>query len=202
MPNTYTAEEREKVRGAIRRKYESVSTSAAGLFKYVTGREGAELHGYDRELVKQVPVEMLKSFCGVGNPFSLGDIEAGSDILDIGCGSGFDLIVARRLSGEGGRVCGIDITPEMIEQARRNFAELGIDDIETLHVTSETLPFEDEGFDLLISNGVINLSPAKDELFEEMYRVLRRGGRLQIADMVLQKDLPPDMAGSLESWSQ
>lgn len=172
------------------------------MFKYTTGHEGAQVLGYNNEILKDIPTELLNSFCGVGNPFSLGEIKPGSDILDIGCGAGFDLVVARTLAGADGRVCGIDITQEMIDRARRVFDSLDIDDIETIHVTSETLPFEDQGFDLVISNGVINLSPAKDELFQEMYRVLRPGGRIQIADIVVEKELPLHLVGSLEAWSQ
>lgn len=158
--------------------------------------------GYDEEILRDIPVDLLNSFCGVGNPFSLGDIKAGSDILDIGCGAGFDLVVARKLAGADGRICGIDITQKMIDRARNVFEKLDLDDIETLHVTSETLPFEDQGFDLVISNGVINLSPAKDEFFQEMYRVLRPGGKIQIADIVVEKELPLHLVGSLEAWSQ
>ncbi len=190
------------MRDSVRKKYGAVSTSAEGLFKYKTGNEGAQILGYDQEFLQNIPDELLNSFCGVGNPLSLGDVVDGSDILDIGCGAGFDLVVARRLAGSGGRICGIDITPEMIERARGIFDQLGIEDIETIHVTSETLPFEDEGFDLVISNGVINLSPAKDEFFSEMYRVLRPGGKLQIADIIVEKELPPHLVGSLEAWSQ
>ncbi len=179
-----------------------MSSSAEGLFKYTTGHEGAQVLGYNNEILKDIPTELLNSFCGVGNPFSLGDIKPESDILDIGCGAGFDLVVARTLAGADGRVCGIDITQEMIDRARRVFDSLDIDDIETIHVTSETLPFEDQGFDLVISNGVINLSPAKDELFQEMYRVLRPGGRIQVADIVVEKELPLHLVGSLEAWSQ
>ena len=201
-PNTYSTKEREQVRDAVREKYAAVSSSAKGMFKYTTGREGALVLGYDEGILSGIPEDLLNSFCGVGNPFSIGEITPGSDILDIGCGTGLDLIVARKITGSEGRVCGIDITFEMIDKARSVFDSLGIDNIETIHVTSETLPFEDNGFDLVISNGAINLSPAKDEFFEEMYRVLRPGGKIQFADIVLEKELPSHLADSLEAWSQ
>ncbi|MEE4241654.1 MAG: methyltransferase domain-containing protein [Desulfopila sp.] len=172
------------------------------MFTYQTGKDGAEILGYDEEILARIPAGILDSFCGVGNPFSLGEIQPGESILDIGSGAGFDLIVARSKTGPEGRVCGVDLTPEMIARARSNFAELAIADIETLQVDSEQLPFADETFDLIISNGVINLSPEKGLLFQEMYRVLKTGGRVQIADMVLEKELPPGMAGNLDAWAQ
>lgn len=145
---------------------------------------------------------LLKSFCGVGNPFSLGEILPGNNLLDIGSGAGFDLYVAKRLVGEGGRVCGIDLTREMVDRARNNLAESGMNNIEITHVSSEEIPYHDDTFDTVISNGVINLSPCKQELFKEIFRVLKNGGKLQFADVVLEKELPGTLVGSLEAWSQ
>jgi ubiquinone/menaquinone biosynthesis C-methylase UbiE len=145
---------------------------------------------------------MLKSFCGVGNPFSLGEIQPGSSVLDIGSGAGFDLYVASRLVGESGRVCGIDLTKEMVDLARQNIAASGMNNIEVTHVSSEEIPYSDNTFDTVISNGVINLSPCKQELFQEIFRVLKNGGTLQFADVVLEKELPGTLVGSLEAWSQ
>jgi len=145
---------------------------------------------------------MLKSFCGVGNPFSLGEIQPGSSVLDIGSGAGFDLYVAGRLVGESGRVCGIDLTREMVDLARQNIAASGMNNIEVTHVSSEEIPYSDNTFDTVISNGVINLSPCKQELYQEIFRVLKNGGKLLFADVILEKELPGALAGSLEAWSQ
>ncbi len=198
----FTPEEKERITQAIQKKYVQVASSAQGKFKYDTGKKGAEALGYEAEILEEIPEKLLESFCGVGNPFSIWKISPGEDVLDIGCGAGFDLIVARRRVGETARVCGVDLTEEMISRARQNFELLGIDNIETHHITSEILPFADNSFDAVISNGVINLSPAKVELFAEIYRVLRPGGRLQFADMVSDGKIPPQVAASLESWSQ
>ena len=138
----------------------------------------------------------------MGNPFSISKIGPGSSILDVGCGAGLDLIFSRFLTGDTGRVKGIDLTEEMISRARKNLAQAGITDVEIKHVDEDFIPYDDNEFDVVISNGVINLSPCKQKLFGEIFRVLKPGGRLQFADIVLEKELPSHMASSLEAWSQ
>ena len=179
-----------------------MAISSEGKFGYPTGRAGAEALSYDPIHIREAPASLLKSFCGVGNPFSLGEIQPGSSVLDIGSGAGFDLYVASRLAGESGRVCGIDLTREMVNLARQNIVASGLNNIEVTHVSSEEIPYRDNTFDTVISNGVINLSPCKQELFQEIFRVLKNGGKLQFADVVLEKELPGTLAGSLEAWSQ
>lgn len=190
------------IREAVRKKYEAVSSSAEGKFRYPTGRDGALQLGYDERLFADIPVSLMNAFCGVGNPFGIEPIAPGSAVLDIGCGAGFDLIIAKRLTGNDGRVCGVDLTAEMLERARRNFQELGIDTIETALVDSEKIPYDDNSFDVIISNGVINLSPRKAELFAEMFRVLKPGGRAQFADIVLENELPADLTVNPDAWAQ
>ncbi len=158
--------------------------------------------GYDPVFINEVPPALLKSFCGVGNPFSIGEIQPGSSVLDIGSGAGFDLYVAKRLVGDSGRVCGIDLTREMVDLARENLAESGMKNIDVTYVSSEEIPYNDNTFDVVISNGVINLSPCKQELFQEIFRVLKLGGKLQFADVVLEKELPGSLSDSPEAWSQ
>ncbi len=192
----------EQIREAVRRKYVEVARSAERKFAYPTGREGALALGYDRSIVASLPDDVLVSFCGVGNPFTLGPIEPGDAVLDVGCGAGLDMIVASRLVGESGTVAGIDITPAMAEQAERNLARAGVENGDVRVAAAESLPYRDAAFDVVISNGAINLSPSKADVFREIVRVLRPGGRLQIADIVLDQALPPDVVGSLEAWSQ
>lgn len=198
----FSEKELSIIREAIQNKYQGVSSSAEGMFRYLTGRAGALQLGYDEALMADIPERLMKGFCGVGNPFAIETIAPGSYLLDIGCGTGFDLIVARRIVGDTGRVAGIDLTKEMLRQAGRNFIEMGIDDIETRLVDSEEIPYAASTFDVVISNGVINLSPLKLDLLKEIFRVLRPGGRLQFADIVLDKALPPILANSVESWAQ
>ena len=152
--------------------------------------------------MEEIPSELLNSFCGVGNPFVIDRIEKGNTVLDIGCGAGFDLYIASRLVGAQGKVFGIDLTEEMVDRARANLAVMQIKNAKTRLVSSENLPFENETFDVVISNGVINLSPDKPNLFSEIHRVMKSGGKLQFADIILEKELPPHLATSVESWSQ
>jgi arsenite methyltransferase len=191
-----------QIRAAIRQKYASVSSSAEGYFKYPVGKAGAALLGYDEDLLAGIPSELLNSFCGVGNPFGIEGIENGCSVLDIGCGAGFDLYVASCLVGAQGKVFGVDLTEEMIDRARANLSTMQVTNAEIHLVSSEQLPFADDFFDVVISSGVINLSPDKQRLFTEIYRVLKPGGRLQFADIILEKELPPHLAASVESWSQ
>lgn len=172
------------------------------MFEYPTGKIGAEALGYDSTAIKDAPLALLKFFCGVGNPFVIGEIRPGSNVLDVGSGAGFDLYIAKRKVGDTGMVCGIDLTPEMVEVARRNLSEADMDNIEVVNISSEKIPFVDNKFDTVISNGVINLSPCKLELFQEIFRVLKNDGRLQFADVVLEKELPNTLVGSAEAWSQ
>jgi len=191
----------EAIRDGVRRKYAAVAQSAAGQFGYPTGREGAAQLGYDPAVLSAAPAELLRAFCGVGNPFSLGEIAPGEAVLDVGCGAGFDLFVASRLVGPGGRPCGIDLTPEMAAQARTHLAEAGTGHTEVRVAAVEAIPYDDGNFDVVISNGVLNLTPHKEASFRELFRVLRAGGRLQFADIVLHGEADA-AACSIDAWSQ
>jgi arsenite methyltransferase len=191
----------EQIRAAIRKKYAEVSRSAEGKFKYPTGREGARALGYDPALLAEMPGGMVESFCGVGNPFTLGPIHPGERVLDVGCGAGFDLFVAARMVGPEGGVSGVDLTEEMVEQAWANLEQRDVSHGEVRQGSAEDIPYADATFDVVISNGVLNLSPQKEKSFREIHRVLKPGGRLQFADMVLRGDLPRKVAGNLDAWS-
>lgn len=186
----------------IRKKYAEVSRSAEGKFAYLTGRAGAEALGYPPDIIQEAPSELLDSFCGVGNPFSLGDIRKGESLLDVGCGAGFDLYVASRLVGPTGHVSGIDITPEMIDKGRKMLTLTGAANIEIRLVSSEDISYNENSFDVIISNGVLNLSPDKGKSFREIYRVLRHGGRLQFADIISTAESCRGDSCSIDAWSQ
>jgi arsenite methyltransferase len=192
----------QEIRKAIRDKYAEVSISAEGKFQYPTGKDGAKALGYDPSIIETTYTKFFESTCGVGNPFSLGNIRPGDAVLDFGCGAGFDMFVASKLVGESGLVCGIDLTENMVVRAKENLALAGITNFEIKKVDSETIPYDDRSFDVVISNGVINLSLRKAISFAEIYRVLKLGGRLQFADVVLVNELPASLVGSAEAWSQ
>ncbi len=191
-----------QIHEAVRKKYAEVSCSAEGKFQYPTGKAGVEALGYDPSLFGDLPDELVESFCGVGNPFSLGPIKPGGIVLDVGCGAGFDLIIASRLVGPTGQVSGIDLTPEMVERAQTNLGKAGVSNGQVDCAGSEAIPYADSTVDVVISNGVLNLSPEKEISFSEIYRVLKPNGRLQFADIILKENLPEKVATSLEAWSE
>jgi arsenite methyltransferase len=190
-----------RIQDAVRSKYAEVSNTAVGKFNYPTGRDGAILQGYDITIIQSMSDDLIESFCGVGNPFTLGPINKGETILDVGCGAGFDLIVASHFIGQHGRVYGIDLTPEMAEKAKANLRRYGVSNGHIQVAGAELIPHDDSAFDVIISNGVLNLSPLKEKSFREIYRVLRPNGRLQFADIVLKENASVARSNSLEAWS-
>jgi len=192
----------QQIRAAIIKKYDAVSSSAAGSFSYAVGKEGALRLGYPQKLLEEIPEELLNAFCGVGNPLRGEQIPEGSHVLDIGCGAGLDLYLASRMVGSAGRVVGVDLSRAMVARAHANLSTLQATNYEIVAVDSEILPFPDDSFDRVTSNGVINLSPDKAGFFSEIHRVLKPGSLLQFADIILDKELPAHLAAGVESWSQ
>ena len=148
-----------------------------------------------------MPASLTESFCGVGNPFALGEPQPGQIVLDLGCGAGFDTLLAARRVGPKGKVIGIDMTPEMLAKACHNAAVLGVTNVEFLLGQIESLPLPDASVDLVISNGVFNLCPDKPGVLGEVFRVLRPGGRLQMADILLEPHVTPEEVARKGSWS-
>lgn len=191
------------IREGIRRKYAKVAeTGAGGCFKYPTGKEGLLQLGYPEEVIRKIPEPVLASYCGVGNPFSLGPLNPGEAVLDIGCGAGVDSLVAAHLVGPSGRVVGVDVTEEMIIRARANLDLTDLSNVRFEVAAADALPFPDREFDVVISNGVFNLTVDKEQALREARRVLKPGGRLMLADMVLVEELPADKAQKVENWFQ
>jgi ubiquinone/menaquinone biosynthesis C-methylase UbiE len=151
--------------------------------------------------VDALPDPVVESFAGVNNPFLMGELKAGEQVLDIGSGSGFDSILAAQMVGPTGQVTGVDMTPEQRDKATSNASLVGLKNVEFVDGLAENLPLEDESVDVVISNGVINLCPDKLAVYREINRVLKRGGRIQIADVVVQKPLPDDAVADIDLWT-
>ena len=200
MEQVLTPEDKDKIEAGIREKYAKVAAGPQGLFKYPTGKAGLEALGYDPEILKTLPESLLDSFCGVGNPFSLGPVDRGETVLDIGSGGGLDSLVAARMVGSGGKVVGLDLSPDMVARAYENLKQTDLTNVAFQEFSGEDLPFPDGSFDVVISNGVFNLIPAKGRMLKEACRVLKPDGRLLIADQVLSGALTKGPQERIDSW--
>ena len=190
-----------RLRSEVQSKYTEVATAPEKGFHFHTGRPLARMLAYPEDVVTNLPDAVVESFAGVGNPFSMGDLPEGATILDVGSGSGFDALIAAQLVGSHGRVIGVDMTPAMLEKARANAGLVGLTNVEFREGLAEALPVLDNSVDVVISNGVINLCPDKLRVYREIYRVLKPGGRIQIADVVVQKPVPEDAKGDIDLWT-
>ena len=190
----------ELLKSEIKKTYASVSDEPEKDFVFPTGRPWDEDLGYPDELAN-VPEAAVQSFAGVANPFSLGRLQPGERVLDLGSGAGTDSLVAAQMVGPEGRVTGIDMTPEMLDKARRGAEAMRAANVEFVEGEVESLPFPDESFDVVISNGVIDLVPDKDAVFREIFRALEPGGRIQIADVTIQNPVSEEGKRDIDLWT-
>ena len=180
----------ETLRRGVRERYRDVALNPDGSLGSYTGRPLAAKLGYPSAIVDALPDRAVESFAGVSSPFSLRELNRGERVVDIGSGAGFDAFIAAGRVGHGGRVVGVDMTPEMVRKARDTAAALGLDHVEFREGLAEDLPVEDDWADVVISNGVINLCADKLVVFAEIHRVLRPGGALQFADVATGRPVP------------
>lgn len=188
------------LRSEIKKTYARVSQQPDENFIFPTGRAWAEDLDYPSELAN-VPEGAVESFAGVANPFALGRLVPGEHVADLGCGAGTDTLVASQMVGPEGSVTGIDMTSEMLAKARQAAAELGVTNVTFVEGEIERLPFADHSFDVVISNGVIDLLPDKDIVFAEIMRVLRPGGRIQLADVTIQTPVSEEGKRDIDLWT-
>jgi arsenite methyltransferase len=188
------------LRDEIEKTYTEVSTTPEDEFIFPTGRAWAEDLGYPPELAN-VPEASVESFAGVANPWALGGIEEGATVLDLGCGAGTDLLIAAQMAGPRGRAIGIDMTASMLDRAKRSAEEMGLANVELHEGLIESLPLGEGSVDVVISNGVIDLVPDKEAIFSEIDRVLKPGGRLQIADVIIHKEVSEDARNRIDLWT-
>jgi arsenite methyltransferase len=190
-----------ELRAAIQDEYEAVAAEPQRGFHFHTGRPLARLLDYKAEWLAGIPETAVESFAGTGNPFSLGAIKPGERVVDIGCGAGIDSLIAARMVGSEGQVIGVDMTPAMLNKARRAADEAGLESVIFRQGYGEELPVADEWADVVISNGVLNLMPDKDAGLKEMARVLKPNGRLQIGDILVQKEVPQSAKQKIDLWT-
>jgi SAM-dependent methyltransferase len=191
----------EVLRDEIQKTYTNVSDHTDQDFVFPTGRSWAEELGYPKQFLDRVPEATVESFAGVANPFTLGSVDEGEVVLDLGCGAGTDLLIAAQMVGAGGRAIGIDMTPSMVRRARQSALEMALANVEVHEGLIEQLPLANGSVDVVTSNGVIDLVPDKDAVFAEIKRVLRPGGRLQIADVVIHREVSEEAKRDIDLWT-
>jgi SAM-dependent methyltransferase len=189
------------LREEIRRTYTDVATDTTAEFIFPTGRWWAEDLGYPQPELGRVPDATVESFAGVANHWTLGRVEPGAVVLDLGCGAGTDLLIAAQMTGPQGRAIGVDMTPAMLERAQASTRAMRLENVELYTALIEAVPLEDESVDVVISNGVIDLVPDKGAVFDEIDRVLRPGGRLQVADVVIRHEVSEDARKRIDLWT-
>lgn len=190
-----------KLEREVKSVYRSVAERPQGEYHFEMGRPLAERLGYDPADLDRIPAAALESFAGVGHHFDLATLKPGEHVLDLGSGSGTDVFVAALHVGEEGSVTGLDMTPEQLEKARALRDEAGLDHVTFQKGKIEEVPAIEESFDVVISNGVINLSPEKERVFAEAERLLRPGGRFAISDIISEEQMPEGIKNDADLWA-
>jgi len=192
----------DQLRDEVSKVYARVAEAPDGDFHFHRGPIYAAEHlGYDPEELAALPAEATEAFAGVGNPLDIDDLAPGQTVLDIGSGAGMDLLLAARRVGSGGKAIGVDMTDQMLARSKRAAEEIGATHVELRKGDLLALTAEDNSVDVVISNGVLNLSPDKPASFAEIARVLKPGGRLLLADIVMGKELSEDARRDIDLWA-
>ena len=185
----------------IQKTYTDVASEGEREFIFPTGRAWAQELGYPEPELSRVPDATVESFAGVGNHWQLGRIQPGAIVLDLGCGAGTDLLIAAQMAGPDGRAIGVDMTRSMLDRADASARELALTNVELHESLIEALPIPESSVDVVISNGVIDLVPDKEAVFDEIDRVLRPGGKLQLADVVIHHEVSEDARKRIDLWT-
>ncbi|HEU0074058.1 MAG TPA: methyltransferase domain-containing protein [Dehalococcoidia bacterium] len=192
---------RDSLREQVQEKYAGLAAEPEATWHFNVGKPLAMMLGYTEAQIASVPSEIVETFAGTGNPFSFGALTPGETVLDLGCGAGFDSLLAARQVGPAGHVIAVDMTQAMLDKAQDGARQAGLANVETRLGFAESIPVAGGSVDVVISNGVINLCPDKLAVLKEVHRVLRPGGRIQIADMVVHKAIPQEVKDDIELWS-
>jgi SAM-dependent methyltransferase len=194
--------DKARLKDEVRRTYASVALDPDGEFHFHRGPHyAARQLGYDLDELLALPAIATAPFAGVGNPFKMGALARGAAVIDIGSGGGMDCLIAGKQVGAEGRVTGVDMTDEMLARARQGAREAELGHVRFEKGDMTRLPLEDESVDVVISNGVINLAPDKPAVFAELYRVVRPGGRLQFADIIIGTELSEKARNDIDLWT-
>ena len=196
MPSIFV----DTLRAEVSQEYAQVAQNPQLGFHFHTGRRLARLLEYRDEWLEVLPEAAIESFAGTGNPFTLGDLQPGKRVVDAGCGAGLDCLIAAKMVGNEGEVVGVDMTREMIDKANSNLAATGAGNISFRQGLFEELPVQDEWADVVITNGAVNLAPHKHQAFRELNRVLKPGGWLQVADILVEKPIPEGAKQNIALW--
>ncbi len=191
----------ERLRQAIQVEYAAVARDPGRGYHFHTGRPLASILGYHDYWLEGLPEGSITSFAGTGNPFRIGQLQPGERVVDIGSGAGLDSLIAAKMVGPDGQVIGVDMTPAMLEMARKSASEAGVGNVEFREGLAESLPAPSSWADVVISNGVLNLLPDKLAALQEMARVLKPTGRLQIGDILVQRAVPADAKQQIDLWT-
>lgn len=189
------------LREEVKNKYREVANNPHGEYHFHTGRRLAKRLGYDMSMVDTMPDSAVESFAGVANPFSLRTLEPGERVVDAGSGGGFDCFIAAKQVGRTAQVIGVDMLAEMLARSRAAAAEMGLGNLEFREGLIEEMPIDNGWADVVVSNGVINLCADKKRAFQEIWRVLRPGGRLQFADIANGKPVPESALRNIDLWT-
>lgn len=189
------------LRQAVQERYQELAERPDRTFHFHHGKPLAELLGYPVEQLDALIPQAVESFAGVGNPFSVGTVAIGETVLDVGCGGGFDSFIAANLAGSSGKVIGVDMTDAMLEKSRAIAQQMGFAHVEFRKGLVEEMPVESGSIDVAISNGVINLCADKHQVFQEIFRALRPGGRFCLSDIVVHRPVPDGAKGNVDLWT-
>ena len=193
---------RERVIAAVKEMYTDVATAPERPYHFPVGRAACRAVGYSEALLEEIPEEALASFAGVGCPFRAGVLRPGDTVLDIGSGAGTDALIAARMVGPKGNVYALDMTPAMVKKLRAVAAALPAPNLEVVEANAESIPLPDASVDVVTSNGMLNLVPDKRRAIAEIFRVLKRGGRVQIADIVIRRPVTLDCKSDPKLWAE
>jgi len=190
----------DEIKRAVEKKYCEVAKDPCAAFNFPVGKEFALMVGYPKQILDTLPTSLYESFTGANNPQPFVKLKTGEMVLDLGCGAGLDLYFYAKALGASGKAYGVDISKDMVNKARQSMNAVGINNVEILNGHSDNLPFEDVYFDVVASNGIYNLSPDKEAVMREVFRVLKPGGRTVFCEIVLQDSLPKDIRKNIDDW--